>query len=167
MHSCLRHGFLNVSLHSSAWLLCSRLWSWWRCWILCGYIKNWIVRTRWLRCWNNGMCRPTMMQHNPLSCHSLTLIVFFAWDWWHCHSLSLASLKSRLVLVLAHPGNPRQSPDGRKKVYIKCIYTVGHKKRAPFILVVKKLRKSINICQSYRKNKRGTFFYGPRCINCN
>jgi len=21
----------------------------------------------------------------------------------------------------------------------------------------------MNICQSYRKNKRGTFFYGPRC----
>jgi len=28
---------------------------------------------------------------------------------------------------------------------------------------VKKLRKSVNICQSYRENKRGTFFYGPRC----
>jgi len=25
-------------------------------------------------------------------------------------------------------------------------------------IVVKKLRKSVNICQSYRKNKRGTFF---------
>jgi len=28
---------------------------------------------------------------------------------------------------------------------------------------VKKLRKSVNICQSYHKNKSGTFFYGPRC----
>ena len=28
---------------------------------------------------------------------------------------------------------------------------------------MKKLRKSVNICQSYRKNKSGTFFYGPRC----
>ena len=31
-------------------------------------------------------------------------------------------------------------------------------------IVVKKLRKSVSICQSYRKNKSGTFFYGPRCI---
>jgi len=34
-------------------------------------------------------------------------------------------------------------------------------------IVVKKLRKSVNICQSYRKNKSGTFFYGPRCTYCN
>ena len=31
-------------------------------------------------------------------------------------------------------------------------------------IVLKKLRKSVNICQSYRKNNSGTFFYGPRCI---
>jgi len=29
-------------------------------------------------------------------------------------SLSLALVKSRFVLVPAHPGNPRQSPEGRK-----------------------------------------------------
>jgi len=29
---------------------------------------------------------------------------------------------------------------------------------------VKKLRKSVNICQSYHKNKRVLFFYGPQCI---
>jgi len=28
---------------------------------------------------------------------------------------------------------------------------------------VKKLRKSVNICQSYHKNKRVSFFYGPQC----
>jgi len=32
----------------------------------------------------------------------------------HCHSLSLASVKSRLDLVPAHSGNLGQSPDGRK-----------------------------------------------------
>jgi len=30
---------------------------------------------------------------------------------------------------------------------------------------VKKLRKSVNICQSHQKNKSGTFFYGPRCMS--
>jgi len=34
--------------------------------------------------------------------------------WCHCHSPSLASVKSKLVLVPAHPGNPGQSPVGRK-----------------------------------------------------
>jgi len=29
---------------------------------------------------------------------------------------------------------------------------------------VKELLKSVQICQSYRKNKTGTFFYGPRCM---
>jgi len=32
----------------------------------------------------------------------------------HCHSLSLASVKYRLVLVPAHLGNPGQSPEGCK-----------------------------------------------------
>jgi len=30
---------------------------------------------------------------------------------------------------------------------------------------VKKLLKSVHICQSYRKNKCGTIFYGPRCMS--
>jgi len=30
---------------------------------------------------------------------------------------------------------------------------------------VKELLKSVNICQSYRKNKSGTFFNGPRCTS--
>jgi len=29
---------------------------------------------------------------------------------------------------------------------------------------VKKLRKSVNICLSYRKNKSVSFFHGPQCI---
>jgi len=35
-------------------------------------------------------------------------------SWCHCHSLSLPSVKSRLVLVPTHLGNPEQSPEGRK-----------------------------------------------------
>jgi len=35
-------------------------------------------------------------------------------SWYHYHSLSLGSVKSRLVLVVAHPGNPGQSPEGHK-----------------------------------------------------
>ena len=29
---------------------------------------------------------------------------------------------------------------------------------------MKKLRTSVNICQSYHKNKRVSFFYGTQCI---
>jgi len=35
-------------------------------------------------------------------------------SWCHCHSLSLTSVKSRLILVPAHLGNPRESPEGHK-----------------------------------------------------
>jgi len=31
-------------------------------------------------------------------------------------------------------------------------------------IVVKKLRKSVNICQSYHKNKCVSFFYGSQCM---
>jgi len=41
--------------------------------------------------------------------------------WCHCHSLTLASLKSRLVLVLAHSGNPRQIPEGHKTALWVCV----------------------------------------------
>jgi len=41
-------------------------------------------------------------------------------SWCHCHSLSLASVKSRLVLVPAHPGNPGQSPEGHKTDVCMC-----------------------------------------------
>jgi len=32
-------------------------------------------------------------------------------------------------------------------------------------IAVKKLRKLVSICQSYHKNKRVSFFYGPQCIS--
>ena len=41
-------------------------------------------------------------------------------SWCHCHSLSLASVKSRLVLVPAHLGNPGQSPEGHKTDVCVC-----------------------------------------------
>jgi len=39
----------------------------------------------------------------------------------HCHSLSLPSVNSRLVLLLAHPGSPGQSPEGRKTCVCVCV----------------------------------------------
>ena len=43
--------------------------------------------------------------------------------WPYCHSLSLAPVKSRLVLVLAYPGNPRQSPgEGHKMDVCVCMW---------------------------------------------
>jgi len=35
-------------------------------------------------------------------------------SWCNCHSLSLVSVKSRLVLVSAHLGNPEQIPESHK-----------------------------------------------------
>ena len=44
-------------------------------------------------------------------------------SWCHCHSLSLALIKSRLVLVSAHPHNPGGSPEGHKTdVCMLCMY---------------------------------------------
>jgi len=45
-------------------------------------------------------------------------------NWCHFHSLSIASVKSRLVLVLAHPGNPGRSPESRKMNVCLCLVTV-------------------------------------------
>jgi len=42
-------------------------------------------------------------------------------SWCHCHSPSLVSVKSRLFLVPAHPGNPRQSPEGHKMDVCVCV----------------------------------------------
>jgi len=41
-------------------------------------------------------------------------------SWFHCHSLFLASVKSRLVLVTAHPSNQGQSPEGHKMDVCVC-----------------------------------------------
>ena len=63
----------------------------WRCW-LGGRKGIWPVKNWVVGCWPS---------------------------WCHCHSLSFASVKSRLVLVPAHQSNPRQSPKGRKTdVYV-------------------------------------------------
>jgi len=42
-------------------------------------------------------------------------------SWCHCHSLSLASVKSRLILVSAHPDNPGQSLEGCKADLCVCV----------------------------------------------
>jgi len=46
-------------------------------------------------------------------------------SWCYCHSLSFASVKSRLILNhhrnRAHPGNPRQSPQSRKTYVCVCM----------------------------------------------
>jgi len=70
-------------------------------------------------CWLGG--RKVIWPVKKLSGGMLAwLSVWFAvqiWIWprWcHCHSLSLASVKFKLVLLPAHPGDPRQSPEGRK-----------------------------------------------------
>jgi len=42
-------------------------------------------------------------------------------SWCHCHWLSLASLKSILVLVPAHSSNLGQSPDGHKMCVCVCV----------------------------------------------
>jgi len=41
-------------------------------------------------------------------------------SWCHRHSLSLASVKSRSVLVVAYPGSPKQSLEGHKMDVCMC-----------------------------------------------
>ena len=68
----------------------------WRCW-LGGRKVIQPVKNRVVGCWRQW--------RGYLSGARLT----FIWpSWCHRHSLSLASVKSRLVLPLAHPGSPGQ-----------------------------------------------------------
>jgi len=53
-------------------------------------------------------------QEGHLACKKLSGEVLAWLSICHCHSLSLASVKSRLVLVPAHPGNPGQSAESCK-----------------------------------------------------
>ena len=51
----------------------------------------------------------------------------FIWpSWCHRHSLSLASVKSRLVLPLAHPGSPGQRAVKRNGVCVISILSSCH-----------------------------------------
>ena len=46
-----------------------------------------------------------------------------------CHSLSLSSVKSTLVLpflVTAHPGSPGQNPEGRETVVVVVVVVALH-----------------------------------------
>jgi len=43
-------------------------------------------------------------------------------SWCHCHLLSLASVKSRLVLVPAYVDSPGQSPEGHKMDVCVCVH---------------------------------------------
>ena len=81
----------------------------WRCW-LGGKkgiqpVKNWVVG-----CWRG--------------CLSVLRCIWLSWC--HCHSLSLASVKSRMVftfLVPAHPSSP-----GQRAVKRACVWTTDIKK---------------------------------------
>jgi len=63
--------------------------------------------------WPCGVCGRGI-GNNSIQCTSC---------WCYCHSLSLALVKSRLVLVPAHLGNCGQSPEGRK-TYACCMSTL-------------------------------------------
>jgi len=91
----------------------------------------------------NYMCFSTLTllvgwQEGHLACKKLTggvLVWLSVWSevqtciwptWCHCHSLSLASVKSRLVftfLALAHLGSPRQR--AVKRVFVCCCTCVS------------------------------------------
>jgi len=58
--------------------------------------------------WGEPMCRPQGETLQEVEGSKRCI-----WpSWCHYHSLSLASVKSRLVLVVAHPGNPRGPYNG-------------------------------------------------------
>jgi len=82
-------------------------WSWpsvlWCCWLGSRKgirpVKNWVVG-----CWHDYL--------SGARCR-----------WCHCHSLSLASVKSKLVLVPAHPSNLEQNTDNCKQMCVRaCVH---------------------------------------------
>ena len=91
--------------------------------IFCDYFHLCCCAVLW-RCWLGG--RKGIRPVKKLSCGVLEWLSVWSevqtcmWpSWYHCHSLSLASVKSRLVftfLVPAHPGSP-----GKRVVKWVCV----------------------------------------------
>ena len=82
----------------------------WHCWFS-SRKGIWPVKTEW---WDAGMSSVWIEVQNCILP-----------GWWHCHSLSLASVKSRLVLpflIPAHPGSP-----GQRAVKRVCVYRCSEK----------------------------------------
>jgi len=73
--------------------------------------------------WEDGYLAYKKLSGRVLAClFILGEVQMCIWpSWCHCHSLSVASGKSRLILIPAHPCNPRQSPEGHKTCVCVCV----------------------------------------------
>ena len=79
-------------------------------------------------------------------------------SWCHCRLLSLALLKSRLVLVLAYPGSPGQSPEGYKKYVCVWLMSLVEFSFWPTVLSVEPLVQCLVCLSSVRR---------PSSVVCN
>ena len=118
--SCLK-TFIYV--HTGISLDILKILLWWLRWGVWHYVPD----VFWC-CWLGGRkgIRPVKNSGGVLAwlavCSEVQICIWS--NWCHFHSLSIASVKSRLVLVLAHPGNPGRSPESRKMNVCLCLVTV-------------------------------------------
>jgi len=104
-------------------------------------------------------CCTVSRLHLFISDKCLLVSIRPSWCHCHCHWLSLASVKSRLVLVPAHLGNPGQSPEHDADVTVPCLSQLN----VWFVVTWQTLlllSPSACFCSLYHQESRTTSAFG-------